>query len=359
MTRAALLAVVALSVAMFALGQQTAVALGDQVEAGSCAIANSGNASGNTITCNFGLTPEQLKQVTEAAVKGAAEPLTRQIVDISKTLGVTQNAAKNLLKIVGEDTVPDNKLAEALTKVASDYKSLKAQVAALNPDNPTAKALVEQAKPEIEAGHFERAAALVEIARDQVQAVKLIDDGKPDQALTLLADVERRLSSISADATPRDHTQRGYDYKTYAEAFLEKGEKTTADKYLELAYSLFEQVRDDPATPRDDLAGAINGIGNVHTMRGQYPEAIEDYQRATNIIPNYAYAWNDMFLTYVEMAKQGNFEIAGMRHALEETKANAVGTPGLDADYLTRLEAVFNRYAQSPARLHQGPKVGH
>ena len=162
MTRAALLAAVALSAAMIVLGQQTAVALGDKVEAGSCAIANSGSASGNTITCNFGLTPEQLKQVTEAAVKGATGPLIDRIVDISKTLGVTEDAAKTLLKIVGEDpNIPDDKLAEALSKVAGDYKRLQAQVAALNPDNPTARKLVDEAKPEIEAGHFERAHELL------------------------------------------------------------------------------------------------------------------------------------------------------------------------------------------------------
>ena len=70
MTRAAVLAAVALSAAMIAFGQQTAVAFGDKVEGGSCAIANSGSASGNTITCNFGMPPEQLKETIEAAVSG-------------------------------------------------------------------------------------------------------------------------------------------------------------------------------------------------------------------------------------------------------------------------------------------------
>ena len=122
MRRAAPLTAFALSAAM-----QQAVALADKVEAGSCAIANSGSAIANTVTCNFGLTPEQLKQVTEAALKGATEPLTRQIFDISKTLGVTEDAAKNLLKIAGEDTnIPDDKLAEALSKAAGDYKRLQA-----------------------------------------------------------------------------------------------------------------------------------------------------------------------------------------------------------------------------------------
>jgi len=87
-TRAALPAALVFSVATLVLAEQTAVALGDKVEAG-CGIASSGSASGNTVTCNFGLTDEQLKQLTEAAVKGATEPLIHQIVDVSKTLGVT------------------------------------------------------------------------------------------------------------------------------------------------------------------------------------------------------------------------------------------------------------------------------
>jgi hypothetical protein len=135
-----------------------AFALGDKVEAGSCAIASSGGASNNSITCNFGLTDAQLKQATEAAVKGATEAQQEHIDRISETLGVTKNAAKTLLKIVGEDPdTPDDKLAEALTKIAGDFKRLQARAAALNPENPTARALVEQAKPEIDAGHFARA----------------------------------------------------------------------------------------------------------------------------------------------------------------------------------------------------------
>ena len=80
------------------------------------------------------MPPEQLKTTIEAAVDGR---LIDRIVEISKTLGVTEDAAKTLLKIVGEDpNIPDDKLAEALTKVAGDYKRLQAQVAALEPGQP-------------------------------------------------------------------------------------------------------------------------------------------------------------------------------------------------------------------------------
>lgn len=144
------------------------------ISAAPCGVAAGRDASNNTVTCNYGLTPEQLKQLTEAAVRGATEPLARELADVSKTLGVTENAAKTILKIVGEDpNIPEDKLAEALSNVAADYQQLKAKIAALDPDNPMAKALVEQAKPEIEAGHFSRAHELLhEAAQAQIAAAK-------------------------------------------------------------------------------------------------------------------------------------------------------------------------------------------
>ena len=55
-------------------------------------------------------------------------------MQISKTLGVTEDAAEKLLKIVGEDpNIPEDKLAEALSKVAADYQRLQAQVAGAEP----------------------------------------------------------------------------------------------------------------------------------------------------------------------------------------------------------------------------------
>jgi hypothetical protein len=60
--------------------------------------------------------------VTKPAVEGAIGPLLDGIEDIRKRLGVTEEAAKALVRVVGEQTdVPDERLAEALTKVAADY----------------------------------------------------------------------------------------------------------------------------------------------------------------------------------------------------------------------------------------------
>jgi tetratricopeptide (TPR) repeat protein len=165
MTPAALCATVAFAVAAIVAVPQGVVALGDKVEAGSCAIANSGIANGLSLTCNFDMPPEKLKELIEAALKGGEDPILDRLVQVSKTLGVTEDAAKTLVRIVGEDpNVPADKLAETLTKVAGDYKRLQAQAATLNPDNPVARSLVDEARSEIDAGHLQHAHELLRAA---------------------------------------------------------------------------------------------------------------------------------------------------------------------------------------------------
>jgi hypothetical protein len=203
-----LLGAVVLLAAVIVLGQQAADALGDKVEAGN---------SGNTVTCNFGLTPEQLKQVTEAAVKGTTGPLVDRIADISKTLGVTEDAANTLLKIVGKDEhIPEEKLAEELTKVAGDYKRLQAQVAALNPDNPTAKALVDEAKPEIDAGHFARAHDLL---RQATQAqIAAAQEARKLREQAQAAEDAQMLGAASSTAAEGDVALTERRYREAADA---------------------------------------------------------------------------------------------------------------------------------------------
>ncbi len=208
-----------LAVVLAVVSLHAALALGDtKVEAGSCSTAAPGSASNNTVTCNFGLTPEQLKQTIEAAVKGATGPLVDRITDISKTLGVSEDAAKELLKIVAKDpNIPDDKLPEALTKIAGDYKKLQAQVAALNPDNPTARKLVDEAKPEVDAGHFARARELLHQAT-QAQIAAAQKAGKLEEQARAAKDA-LMLGAASVTATEGDVPLTERRYKEAAELF--------------------------------------------------------------------------------------------------------------------------------------------
>jgi tetratricopeptide (TPR) repeat protein len=320
----------------------------------------SGNQSpaiqaGRDVTITYGLTPEQVQELIKAAAAGTilSAPLWLQerYDALLRQSSLTNAALERFFRDLGEDPVAPKDVDAKLRAVVVRFHTVEAQVAGLPKDSPIKRA----ANAALQAGAYDRAEALVALARDQVRAVKLIDKGQPDQALALLDDVERRLDDISPEATPLDRTQRGYNYKTYAEALFDKGQKASADRYLDLAARLFEQVRNDSSTPRDVFASAVNGTGNVHQLRGQYREAIADYQIATSILPNYAYAWHDMFSAYLDMAKRGDIDVAGMRHALDETRANAANTPGLNATYLTKLEAIFAQYSHL-ADTKQGPQ---
>jgi hypothetical protein len=137
------LAVLVLGVGLLAAGAGDAAAFSD-VTAGPGSVAAGGDVRDNVI--NFGLTPEQVRDLTEAAARGATAPLTAMIVDLSKRLGVTEDATTTLLRIVGEENVPLERLSETLNRVANDYKRLQTQVAALTSDDPVVRQLVEQAK---------------------------------------------------------------------------------------------------------------------------------------------------------------------------------------------------------------------
>ena len=297
MRRAQTTRAAALFVALTLLAPHAGVVAGGKGEPGSCNITSGGIASGgNTVICNFGLTPEQLKQVTEAAVKGAVGSLADQIRDISKNLGVTEDAAKNLLKIVGEDTnIPDDKLAEALTKVAGDYKRLQAQVAALNPDNQTAKALVEQAKPEIEAGHFQRAHELLRQAtqaqiaaaqearklKEQAQAAEdaqMLGASSSTAAEGEVALTERHYAQAAelfgqaVDYVPNGHaSEHGGYLRRQADALYRQGDERGDNGALRSSTEVYRRAMLD--YPRDraplDWAMAQNNLGNALKMLGE------------------------------------------------------------------------------------------
>jgi hypothetical protein len=195
-----------------------AIAADSSVSANTCSIAAAGNASNNTLNCYFGLTPDQFKQLTEAAVKGATEPLVTEIRAVGKTLDITEDAAKTLLKLVGEDpNVPEDKLADALRKIAADYKRLQSQAtttAALTRDNPVAQALVVQANGEINDGHLAKAREMLRQATQAQLAAAELARNLREQAQA--AEDAQMLGAASATATEGDValTERHYTEAT-------------------------------------------------------------------------------------------------------------------------------------------------
>src|SRR5262249_55473587 len=118
------------------------------------------NAKGD-VTVTYGLTPEQVQELTKAAVAGVVGPLADRITDLSQKLGLTENAALTLLRVLGQQNVPLEQLPQKLGEVTAQYKRAMDRLAALDPQDPITGELVERAQGAIEDGRLEEADQLL------------------------------------------------------------------------------------------------------------------------------------------------------------------------------------------------------
>jgi tetratricopeptide (TPR) repeat protein len=201
-------------------------------------VAVGGNVTNSQIT--FGLKPEEVKELTEAAARGATAPLTDTIVELSKRIGVTEDATKTLLRIVGKQDVPLERLSETLNSVANDYKRLQAQAAALNPDNPTARDLVARAKAAIDIGQFEQAHQLL---REATQAqLAAAQTARTLQERAQAAADAQMLGAASASAVEAGVALTEGKYREAAELFGQAAEYVPPDHQDERGKYLSDQA---------------------------------------------------------------------------------------------------------------------
>jgi tetratricopeptide (TPR) repeat protein len=196
---------------------------------------------------------------------------------------------------------------------------------------------------------------LQQLSRLQVRAVELIQDGKIDRAVEELREGFSLMMELTRLSPPglRLDVQMGYLYKTLAQAFDASGHRAEADHYLALAYSAFLRIKEAGAGDQrsvDDIAGALNGIGNVYQGRNQLEEAIRYYRLALEIAPRYPYAWHDLFSATDAVAHSGGVaDLATMREALAKVIATGSGLPGLGADKIALLRSELAHWEQAAA----------
>ena len=155
-----------------------------------------------------------------------------------------------------------------------------------------------------------------------------------------------------------DRIVEGYIYKTLEQAFSAKGDKPQADRYLAKALAVFQALAHETIPEEKTVtqfAGVMNGMGNLRAARGQHREAIGDYRVATLLVPTYAYAWHDMFLSYHALAAQGDVDLAAMREALAKTKVTGwvyalKGWPPFGPAYFARLDTMMARIEKANSR---------
>ena len=137
---------------------------------------------------------------------------------------MTEDATKNLLKIVGEDTnIPDDKLAGGADHGRQRLREAAGAGRRVEPGQPDcAKLLVEQAKPEIEAGRFGRAH---ELLRQATQAqIAAAQEARKLKEQAQAAEDAQMLGAASSTAADGDVAVTERRYLEAAELFGQAAE---------------------------------------------------------------------------------------------------------------------------------------
>jgi tetratricopeptide (TPR) repeat protein len=136
-------------------------------------LAAGGDIKNNTINQtinNLDLTnlPEFVKAFSdrEKASREQLDEATKARDEIAASLKIDQGAVEGFFQSLGEQNVPPEQLQAKLVEIASQFAAARQRLAALEPDDPVTKALVDQAKAELDKGHPDAASALLQRAED-------------------------------------------------------------------------------------------------------------------------------------------------------------------------------------------------
>jgi tetratricopeptide (TPR) repeat protein len=220
-----------------------------------------------------GSTPEQLQELSKAVAAGTAGSLADRIVDLSKRLGVTENAVLTLLHVLDEEDVPLERLPQKLGEIANQYKKLQAQLAALNPQNPLARSLAEQAETEIKAGRFEKAHQLL---RQVTQAgIAAAQQARELRRKAEVAEDEQLIQAAAASSAEGDLSMTELHYLQAADLFKEAANLVPPG-------NTYEDKRIDYLRRE---AGALYQQGDEFGDSSVLRSAIERYRRLLELQP--------------------------------------------------------------------------
>ena len=186
----------------------------------------------------------------------------------------------------------------------------------MNPDNPTARALVEQAKPEIDAGHFDRAHELLhEATQAQIAAAQ---EARKLKEQAQVAEDAQMLGAASSTATEGDVAVTERRYKEAAELFGQAAEYVPAGHASDRRGYLLRE------------AGALSRQGDERGENAALQSAIEVYGRVLAEYPrsqaalDWAATQNELGVALWSLGEREsgtgrlNDAVAAFRAALEE-----------------------------------------
>jgi tetratricopeptide (TPR) repeat protein len=277
--------------------------------------------------------------VSEIAKQGRGA--MERIQELSRRLAVSESAVSTFFRMIGKSHVPESDVGIEFIETATRYKVLEQQTELLKGADPQMQRIRAEVEFALAQGDLDLADTMLVSAVRQIKGVEQLRDGR-------VADALKSLQEAAAFLEPRvkanpNHSglnlQIGYILKTRGDA-LRSQNSAQAENLLREALERFRFVVNEiPSGQKTvaDLANAMNGIANISYIRGDAKSAIKCGERATSLEPTYAYAWHDLLLAYMALAKEGDVQIEKMRDALEHLRRTSTGLPGLSEDHLASL----------------------
>jgi len=207
-----------------------------------------------------------------------------------------------------------------------------------------------------------RARRLTDLLRAQTdhrqsRALELLQSGDLDAALDVLNETFDLLMAL-IDFQPGDVTlelRLGFLYKDLAQVFASR-DRTQFTRYVQSGLQTFQRlVTLDLST--EDLANCWNGLGNMHLLREDFNLAVECCRRAVSLVPDYSYAWSDLFMAYEGQARNGHVNLPAMRKALARLRATARGD-ALLAQPIVEFTASLRQWELRGARRRPTTSLG-
>jgi tetratricopeptide (TPR) repeat protein len=262
--------------------------------------------------------PATLALLTKAlSDKDASEEHRRQAeakaAELATKLGFTSAAVVEFFKILGEQSVPDEKVPVRLIDVATHFAQTRDELAALEPDDPHAAELTRSAKGALDSGRLTEADALLDQAKEgelaalrqarelkqkaqeaedrhALNAAKLLA-GRGNIALTQLryrdaAEHFRQASSL----VPAGHPDETAGYlDSQADALYregdERGDNAALERSIETWHLVLQQRPRDRvplqwATTQNNLGIALSRLGGRESGTARVEEAVAAYRAA-------------------------------------------------------------------------------
>jgi tetratricopeptide (TPR) repeat protein len=230
-----------------------------------------------------------------AATTEARITAEREASALAEKLKLTTEAVIGFLRTLGEQNVPPEKITAKLIEIANQAVATRQRVAALEPDDPATKALVDQAKVELDKGHPDAASALLQHAEEaelasaaqaralaqqasaaadarQLRAAKA-RESRGDVALTQLHYGEAAgLFGSAASLLPAGSSaDRGRLLSRQADALYRQGSEFGDNKALTDSIAIWKEIseQDYPRTKAPlDWAMSQNNLGNALATLG-------------------------------------------------------------------------------------------